>query len=162
LPAARAYAIGCLDPVCCFGGNNLITALAIAGLILILLAVILALFPELLGVAAVEGTEITAGGLAQVVEHLAQFGEYAPNTMMIERLQAALDAGEVLTGADENFYLHELYEAEMMSQGMGDAAHQAALDFYSHSPFSLYHPDVIQALPEFFNANWLRYWGLIP
>ena len=112
---------------------------------------------------ALSNPTITADGLSKVVQHLEQFGEYGPNSAMVERLKSALDAGEPLTGADANFYLHELYESNMMAQGLDyEAAHQAALDFYSHSPFSLYHPDVIQTFPDSFNANWLQWWVLAP
>lgn len=156
-----AYASNCGSLTDCYG--TILAAVAVVIAIAALVAILIMFMPEAVGVAAVEGTEITAEGLAGVIEHLAQFGEYAPNTMMIQRLEAALEGGELLTGADANFYLHELYEAEMMSQGLDyEAAHQAALDFYSHSPFSLYAAEVIQALPEYFNVNWLRYWGLLP
>ena len=60
------------------------------------------------------------------------------------------------TGADANFYLHEAAEATMMGRGLGyDAAHAAALNKYGVSPFSLYHPDVIQANPGLFNSTML-------
>jgi hypothetical protein len=122
----------------------------------------------------VEGTEITAEGLATVTEHLAQFGEYGPNTMMLQRLQAALEAGETLTGADANFYMHELYEAglheagrlsELMAQGMDfegaqGLIHQETLQALSQDAMSLYHPEVIEAFPEAFNSVWRQYWGL--
>jgi filamentous hemagglutinin len=160
------YADNCGSLSDCYG--NTLAAVAVALAIAAVVALLILLLPEAAGAAAVaeavEGTEITAEGLATVTEHLAQFGEDAANEMMIQRLQAALEAGEELTGADANFYLHELYESELMTQGMNaEEAHQAALEFYSHSPYSLYHSEVVQALyPEYFNLNWLRYWGLIP
>ena len=36
----------------------------------------------------------------------------------------------------------------------------ASLAKYNVSPFSVYHPDVIEALPELFNSNWSAFWGL--
>ena len=57
-----------------------------------------------------ETTQISAEGLQAVTQHLEQFGEYPPNTAMINRLTQALNSGEGLTGADANFYQHELYD----------------------------------------------------
>jgi hypothetical protein len=80
---------------------------------------------------------------------------------MIARLRGALDEGRMIKGADASFYLHEAAEATMMARGLGyEAAHGAALLKYKVSPFSVYHPSVIQALPEHFNPNWLKFWGL--
>lgn len=105
--------------------------------------------------------DLSDEGLATVANHLAQFGEYAPNTAMLQRLQDAFDAGQSASGADANFYLHELYESQMMVQGASyDAAHAAALDYYSVSPYSLFAPEVIQANPQYFNNNFRAYWGL--
>lgn len=78
---------------------------------------------------------------------------------MLGRLQSAV--GTSVTGADANFYLHEISEATMMGNGMSyEAAHAAALAKYNASPFSLYAPQVIQALPEDFNSAWRAFWGL--
>jgi len=93
---------------------------------------------------------------------------------MLQRLEAALEAGETLTGADANFYLHETYEAglheagrlaELMAEGMDfgtaqSVVHEETLEALSQSPFSLYHPEVIDALPEYFNSAWRQFWGL--
>jgi RHS repeat-associated protein len=107
------------------------------------------------------GVTVTEEGLAQVTTHLAQFGEYAPNEAMISRLASQL--GSQITGADANFYTHELLESEFMSSGMEyEAAHAAALEQAGVSPFSLYHPEVIEQLPDYFNNNWRAFWGLIP
>jgi hypothetical protein len=105
------------------------------------------------------GTAITEEGLNTVTSHLAQFGDFAPNQAMIDRLTSQL--GSTVTGADENFYTHELLESEFMGAGMDyDAAHAAALNQAGVSPYSLYHPDVIQQFPEYFNSNWNEFWGL--
>jgi RHS repeat-associated protein len=116
------------------------------------------------------GTEVSEEGLAAITEHLAQFGEATDeNTAMLGRLQAVLDAGGGASGADGNFYLHELYESqltkELMAQGQDfdtaqQIAHSAALEYYNHSPYSLYAPEVIEAYPSAFNNNWRAYWGL--
>lgn len=104
---------------------------------------------------------ISERGLDLVTSHLAQFGEHAPNTAMLERLQSAYEAGQPVTGADANFYLHEASEATMMKGGMPyDAAHAAAIQKYGVSPYSLYNPDVIRFYPEFFNSNWRAFWGI--
>lgn len=41
------------------------------------------------------------------------------------------------------------------------STHNAALNEYGVSPFRVYHPEVIQENPSFFNDNWLRFWGLL-
>jgi hypothetical protein len=105
------------------------------------------------------GIRITQKGLDIVTEHLAQFGEHAPNQAMLDRLGSAV--GSRVTGADANFYLHEISESTMMGRGMSyDAAHAAALEKYGVSPFSLYHPEVIQQFPAEFNNAWRAFWGL--
>ena len=83
------------------------------------------------------------------------------NTEMINRLETALESGTPITGADASFYLHELKEASLMSSGMSyNQAHQAALDFYEVSNFSVYHPDVIKKDLGFWNDGWLKFWGI--
>ena len=85
----------------------------------------------------------------------------AENSAMISRIESSLKSGNALTGADLNFYLHELKEASLMQGGMSyGAAHQAALDFYGASPYSVYDPSVIQKFPEVFNSNWFDFWGI--
>jgi len=78
---------------------------------------------------------------------------------MVERLRTALSSGRSISGADASFYFHEVSEATMMGRGMAyDVAHPAALSKYGVSPFSVYHPDVINALPEAFGSNWAAFW----
>jgi hypothetical protein len=49
----------------------------------------------------------------------------------------------------------------MMGRGMSyEAAHAASIAKYDVSPFSLYHPEVIQQFPEMFNNAWRAFWGL--
>ena len=123
-----------------------------------------------LGIFADRSAMVTQKGLDLVTDHLSQsdflteFGAmYPQNAMMLERLQAAAAAGEPVTGADAIFYTHEASEATMMADGMSyDEAHSAALEKYGVSPFSVYHPDVIEALPESFNSNWRNFWGIGP
>ena len=104
---------------------------------------------------------VTREGLDTVKQHLSEFPGHAPNTAMINRLETALGQGAKITGADASFYLHELKEFELMQAGMNyDLAHQASLNFYNVSPFSLYHPNVIQTFPSEFNALWKEFWGL--
>jgi hypothetical protein len=80
---------------------------------------------------------------------------------MLQRLRSAMEAGRTVTGADAVFYTHEAAEATMMGRGMAyDVAHAAALSKYQVSPFSVYHPEVIQTLPEQFNPNWRAFWRL--
>jgi hypothetical protein len=81
---------------------------------------------------------VSERGIARVQEHLVQFGSDTANEMMVERLRAALEAGQRITGADASFYMHELAEATMMRRGIPYAvAHAAALDNYGVSPFSV-------------------------
>ncbi len=109
--------------------------------------------------AAEEGVAVTEDGLATLTNHLAQFGEYAPNQAMLDRL--AGQVGSTATGADANFYTHELLEAGHMSSGMSyDAAHAAALERAGVSPYNRYHPEVIQQFPGEFNNAWRAYWGI--
>lgn len=69
--------------------------------------------------------------------------------------------GRPVSGADSTFYLHEPSESTMMRGGIPyDAAHVAVLQKYGVWPFSLYHPDVIRALPEEFGTAWKTYWGI--
>ena len=80
---------------------------------------------------------------------------------MLSRLQNALKNGSSLIGADASFYMHEMAEAHMMTKGMAyESAHAAALQMYQVSPFSVYAPEVISAMPQFFNQNWTNFWGL--
>ena len=125
---------------------------------------------ELKGEALVEklaaekgAVRISQKGLDLIVDHLAQFEDYAPNAGMIQRLQDAFAAGQKVTGADANFYLHEASEATMMARGLiYDVAHAAALEKFGVSNFSLYHPKIIQAFPALFNNAWRAFWGLPP
>lgn len=116
---------------------------------------------EGLGVLMGREVRVSQKGLDLVESHLAQFGSHAPNTQMIERLRSALRSGQKISGADASFYLHEAAEATMMNRGvLYDAAHDAALGRYRVSPFSVYHPEVIQANPGYFNSNWNTFWEI--
>jgi len=78
---------------------------------------------------------------------------------MVDRLRVALRTETPITGADASFYFHEVSEATMMGRGAAyEVAHPAALSKYGVSPFSVYHPDVIRALPESFGPNWAAFW----
>jgi hypothetical protein len=118
-----------------------------------------AIFGGIAALGARVGILITEGGLGIVADHLAQFGEWAPNRAMLDRLWAQV--GTRVTGADANFYTHEMLEAQYMAEGMTyDAAHGAALENAGVSPFSVYHPEVIQQFPSAFNNNWRAFWGI--
>lgn len=99
--------------------------------------------------------------LEVVRKHISIFDQFFPSNEMIDRLQQALDSGNTISGADASFYFHELKEAELMEKGYDwYTAHPKAIEYYAVSPFSLYHPDVIQAYPEDFNRNWRKAWGI--
>ncbi len=96
-----------------------------------------------------------------VEEHLSQFGPIPENEAMLARLREALAQGRTISGADASFYMHEANEATLMGRGLAyEQAHASALAKYQVSPFSVYHPDVIQALPQQFNNNWFAFWGI--
>ncbi len=90
-------------------------------------------------------------------------GAMAPeNEAMLQRLRAALEEGSTISGADASFYMHEIYESTLMDQGMlPEEAHPASFARYDVSPFSIYHPDVIQTFPERFNYNWFEFWRML-
>lgn len=114
-----------------------------------------------LGSLAAKEIRISQRGLDLIESHLTQFGPVEENTMMLDRLRSALANSQKLSGGDASFYLHEASEATMMGRGLSyDTAHAGALQKYGVSPFSVYSPQVIQALPGSFNRNWFSFWGL--
>ncbi len=120
---------------------------------------------RLLGNLAHQTDFIEVEKLRLVEQHLAQFeefpGEFPQNWAMLNRLKTALAQESAISGADLSFYYHELKEAEFMANGLSYYEAQAeALKFYGVSPFSLYHPDAIEAFPDQFNKNWFNAWGI--
>ncbi len=114
-----------------------------------------------LGFFADRSVTVSEKGPRLVENHLSQFGADAANAAMLGRVRDALANGTRLSGADASFYMHEASEATMMGRGLTyEAAHAAALGKYKVSPFSVYAPEVIQALPDQFNSNWRTFWGL--
>jgi RHS repeat-associated protein len=107
---------------------------------------------------------VSEKGISGIESHLAraEFGAFEGNDLMLGRLRNALTNGEQITGADANFYLHELSESRMMGRGAGyEAAHAAAMEKYGlSSNMSLYHPELIQTRPDLFNSSWRTFWGL--
>jgi filamentous hemagglutinin len=108
------------------------------------------------------GTLVTEEGLAAITNHLTNTVPGAIEAPENQFMLQALNAGEYATGAYENFYLHELEEAEFMSQGLSyETAHPMTLDALGHSPFSLYAPEIIEQMGHaYWNPNWFDYWGL--
>jgi len=100
--------------------------------------------------------------LELIQQHIStNFPKYQPNELMIQRLKDALENNQLISGADASFYFHELKEAELMQQGSSySEAHLQALKYYEVSPFSVYHPDVIQSCSDEFNNNWKKAWGI--
>jgi hypothetical protein len=110
---------------------------------------------------------VTEKGLNIVYQHLAKFDEFAPNLKMIERLKQAVLFGEKISGADANFYLHEIAEATKMKslsgQVFSDAytvAHKYAIEKYGVSEFGLYHYDVIENFKEMFSRGYFNFWEI--
>ncbi len=80
---------------------------------------------------------------------------------MLARLKTAITEGRNISGADASFYFHELKEAELMQTGLDyEEAHVRALAEYNVSPYSVYHPEVIEAFPDEFNNNWHNAWRI--
>jgi len=116
---------------------------------------------NLFGTLAEKEFSVEAGKLNIIEQHIAQFGEYWPNEAMLARLRNTLAEGRNISGADASFYLHELKESELMKSGLSyEEAHNRALAEYGVSPYSVYHPEVIDAFPDEFNNNWRYAWGL--
>jgi hypothetical protein len=105
--------------------------------------------------------KVTQSDINTIKRHLSGFDPSYANKEMINRLETALKNGTSITGADASFYLHELKESGLMRSGMSYAqAHQAALNFYGVSNFSVYHPDVIKIDPSYWNQGWFDFWGI--
>lgn len=113
---------------------------------------------------APRGVAVSKAGLAIVEKHLAQFGEDAANTMMMERIRAAHQYGLRIFGPYKDFYMHELYESTMMSKGIPWAeSHLASLERYGATQMQLYHPKIIQHLHKtkgMFSQAYLDFWGI--
>ena len=104
---------------------------------------------------------VSEKGLNSVKNHISQFGDIPENTAMINRIETALKNGQPITGADASFYMHEAAEAIMMKNGISyKAAHEAVLQKYNVSPYSVYHPEVIQQFSEWFNQGFKDFWRL--
>lgn len=96
-----------------------------------------------------------------IKSHLSQFGDTVENNAMISRMESALSEGRTISGADANFYLHEAAESTLMAKGMSyEEAHEAALNMYNVSRYSLYVPEVIKKYSEWFNEKWFEFWGM--
>ena len=63
--------------------------------------------------------QLSQKGLDLVGNHLAQFGDDAANAGMMQNLQDAYAAGQNVTGANANFYLHEASEAHAIKIFIG-------------------------------------------
>ena len=102
---------------------------------------------------------VTEKGLRIIEEHMTRFDPDPANAAMMRRLRYILASGERARGADAIFYLHEIYESTLMKRGMPyRIAHDAALERYGVSAYSVYHPEVIRANPGRFNINWYDFW----
>jgi hypothetical protein len=115
------------------------------------------------GLGKLEGKELNVSqkGLNIVKEHLQNFGDFLENIAMIKRLEDALANKKKISAADASFYMHEVSESTMMKKGIDyDTAHEMALEKYNVSRFSVYHADVIKSMPDIFNKNWRKFWGL--
>lgn len=71
---------------------------------------------------------------------------------MINRLETAYKNNTKISGADLEFYAHEIYESNMMKNGMSyDNAHEAAKEYYNATEFNFYHPEVEKQNSKIFN-----------
>lgn len=120
------------------------------------------LIKEGLGQLSGKSYNVTQSNIDTITKHLSGNLSSPENTAMINRLQNALNSGQLITGVDASFYLHELKEIQLMQGGMTQvAAHQVAINHYGVSRFSTYHPDVIKAMTEDFNLSWFDFWEIV-
>ncbi len=104
---------------------------------------------------------VTEKGLNTVKNHLSDDLSAEFNDAMINRLETAYKNNTKISGADLDFYAHEIYESNMMKNGMGyEDAHEAAKSYYNAIEFNFYHPEVIKQNPKFFNNAWFIFWGI--
>ena len=104
---------------------------------------------------------VTEKGINTVKQHLS--GDLADeyNDAMITRIEQAYNKKLKISGADLDFYAHELYEANMMNKGMSyENAHELAKMYYNAIEFNLYHPEVIKQNPKLFNHAWFDFWNI--
>ena len=104
---------------------------------------------------------VTENGLNTVKQHLS--GDLADdfNDAMINRLETAYKNNTKIGGADLDFYAHEIYESNMMKNGMSyNNAHEAAKVYYNATEFNFYHSEVIKQNPKLFNNAWFEFWGI--
>ena len=104
---------------------------------------------------------VTEKGLNTVKQHLS--GDFADefNDAMISRLETAYKNNTKISGADLDFYAHEIYESNMMKNGMNyNNAHRAAKVHYNATEFNFYHPEVIKQNPKLFSNVWFEFWGI--
>ena len=113
------------------------------------------------------GVQATDEGLGLVVQNLTELGADSEpyNAAMVSRLEAAIDAGAPLTGADAQFYLHEIAELGLRQGGMEyQEAHAAALATYALDEgmnyAQLYAPEVVAEFSEWFDAGTKAFWGI--
>jgi hypothetical protein len=103
---------------------------------------------------------VSEKGLARVEQHLAEFGYWEINEVMLTRIRNALATGTPLTEADAVFYTHELAESQYMSSGMTyEDAHLAAFGKYDVSPFSVYPPEVVEQFKTELSPGYTNFWA---
>ncbi|MVF13681.1 type VI secretion system tip protein VgrG [Ketobacter sp. MCCC 1A13808] len=116
------------------------------------------------GLGKLEGKQVNISekGLNMVENHLKHFdvdGPVLENQLMVDRLRTALNDGKPLTGADASFYIHEVTEAAKTTRvtnqlgvpyktvandyDLYQTLHWDSINKYEVSPFSVYHPEVI-------------------
>ena len=114
------------------------------------------------GGAVTEDDLATESNLETVTQHLdniGALGDHPPNLAMLGRIEEAIASGRDLTPGEVNFMTHELTEANLMSNGVGqDLAHELAGQ--THPTFGNYDPEVIKQFPEYFNSNWRAFWNI--
>lgn len=83
---------------------------------------------------------------------------------MIKRIEDAIANRRTLIDGDASFYMHEITEYTIMNGVYNDAvykaAHDAALEKYRVSPYSVYAAEVVDIFKAYFNQNWLDFWGI--
>ena len=104
---------------------------------------------------------VTEKGLNTVKQHLSGDLSAEFNDAMINRLETAYQNNTKISGADLDFYAHELYEFNKMKNGMEyEQAHEAAKIYYNAVEFNFYHPEMIKQNQELFSKVWFEFWGI--
>ena len=84
---------------------------------------------------------------------------YEPNAVMLARIEEAVVQGRALTVGQTNFLAYEVWEAQLVAQGMElEAAHQAVLRVIPGG--ANYDLEVLLQFPDRFGPGAFDFWGM--